>query len=387
MEIPPEEHERRIQALKSALKSGEVALVFSPINIFYFTNTFVKGVLVIKADASPELFVSRPLERAKKESRVEAKRLRSLKELPELLRGAKRILVEENYFRGRNILNFLKLFDGKEVLPLDGILWNLRAIKSEVEVRFIKRAAQSLARALKNGVSKLKVGLKEVEAASLLERELRLNGHPGYTRSFNGFELAYGYFVSGKEGLLPTHFVTGEGGKGIYGFPGGATTKKLKVNEPILVDFSGFYGGYYCDQTRMLRFKDMDSKILKRADEFLKAALEVLRFLENAVVPGRITGEVYEEVIEFVKGMGFDEYFMKHGEDVGFVGHGVGLEIDEPPYIAKKQKEVLKEGMVLAFEPKFHVPGLGVIGLEDTYLVTAKGLKRLTSFPRRWLVV
>ncbi|NPA39336.1 MAG: aminopeptidase P family protein [Thermodesulfobacteria bacterium] len=378
MRVSLEETERRINYLKSFLNTYDVLLVFSPVNIFYFTDTFVRGVLVVTKE-EVKLLVNRPLERAKKESRVPVERLKSLKDLTFYCKNCKKIGVESNYFKGIAWEKFKTLFDEAEVSPIDRLIDEIRALKSEEEVIFIKKAGQRLNKALKRAISNFAPGIKEIEASAILEKELRLCGHPGFTRSRNGFELTYGYLISGKEGLFPTHFITGEGGKGIYGFPGGATTKVLKENEPIMADFSGFCAGYYIDQTRMLSFTK-----IKEAEEFYKVALEVIKFLEKEIIPGVRADEVYEKCIDFVKQKGYEKFFMKHGEDLGFVGHGVGLEIDEPPYIAKGQKVELKENMVIALEPKFHVKGLGVVGIEDTFVIKKDGLKRLSSFSRKW---
>jgi len=379
MGIPRKELEQRIKRLKHGLKELDAILVFSPLNIYYFTNTFAKGVLICRKD-EVILLVGRPLTRAVKESRVKVERLKSLKELSDILKDCKKIGIEKNYFRGEG-LNKLRSYLGDfELTGIDEFLWEIRMIKSEKEINFIKMASRILGRCLRDTLKLIKPGMNEIEASAILEKKLRLSGHPGFTRSTNGFELTYGYFISGKEGLFPTHFSTGEGGKGIPGFPGGATFKELKYGEPILIDFGGYHKGYYTDQTRMVSFGKV-----KEAKEFFVASLKVMEFLENSVTPGKKTEEIYEECVEFVKNLGYENYFMKHGEDLGFVGHGVGLEIDEPPYIARKQPWIIKENMVLAFEPKFHVPGLGVIGLEDTFVVKPYGLQRLTSSKRQWI--
>ena len=172
------------------------------------------------------------------------------------------------------------------------------------------------------------------------------------------------------------------GGKGICGFPGGATNKKIKKKDPILIDFSGYFKGYYIDQTRMASFEK-----IPEAEEFYQIALKILKTLEKETKPGIRAEEIYERALYIVQKNGFKKYFMNHGGGVKFIGHGVGLQIDEPPTIAQDQKIELKENMIIALEPKFHVPDLGVIGLEDTYLITKNGLKRLTKTPRKWILL
>jgi Xaa-Pro aminopeptidase len=111
----------------------------------------------------------------------------------------------------------------------------------------------------------------------------------------------------------------------------------------------------------------------------------VLKTLEEKVRPGMLAEEVWALAVSVVEKLGLRGYFMHHGEPMKFVGHGVGLQIDEPPALAEGQKTPLRAGMVLAIEPKFHVPELGVVGLEDTFYLTPKGLKRITTFSREWI--
>lgn len=378
-----EEIESRLKGLRERLaeKGFEVALLFSPINLFYFTGLWVKGFLFLTKE-EVKLFVRRPYSQVKESSFLPLYPLESLKILPALIKeGAfKRVGVEFRAFSWEEGERLKRLLSEFEVKPLDSIIWDLRMIKSPYEIECQKKASQLLAQALRESFSSFKVGMKEIEASALLERALRIKGHPGYTRSFNRFELAYGYLLSGKEGLFALPFTTGEGGRGIEGFPGGASFKKIKKGEPILIDYAGFYRGYYVDQTRMASFGKV-----KKGEEFFQVSWEIMRKLEKIARPGVPCEELYFVAEEIAEKRGLKEYFMQHGEKISFVGHGVGLEIDEPPVISPGNRSVLKENMVLAFEPKFHVPELGVIGLEDTFFVTPSGLKRLTIFPRKWI--
>ena len=95
--------------------------------------------------------------------------------------------------------------------------------------------------------------------------------------------------------------------------------------------------------------------------------------------PGTVAGDLYEAAIEIAHEKGLGENFMGAGPDrIRFIGHGVGLELDEFPFLAKGQKTELQEGMVIALEPKLIFPGQGVVGIENTHVVTAKGLEQLT---------
>ena len=385
MSSSKEEIEYRIKNFQQKIKSQklEAVLVFSPLNIFYFTNTFVKGVLLI-SNKETKLFVHRPLERAKKESFIPCEYLPHLKSLSEYLKKLNifNIGIECKSFDIEGFNKIKKIFDNISIKCIDNLILEERMIKTPYEINCVIEAGKRLNQALRKALPQFKPGMKEIEASAIIEKELRLRGHPGWIRSFWGFEIPYGYLISGKEALEPVHFITGEGGKGICGFPGGATNKKIKKKDPILIDFSGYFKGYYIDQTRMASFEK-----IPEAEEFYQIALKILKTLEKETKPGIRAEEIYERSLYIVQKNGFKKYFMNHGGGVKFIGHGVGLQIDEPPTIAQDQKIELKENMIIALEPKFHVPDLGVIGLEDTYLITKNGLKRLTKTPRKWILL
>ncbi len=373
---------KRIERLQqlSKEKGFDLFIVVNPVNLFYLTGNFFKGLLLV-SERKLLALVKRPLE-VLKNLPFEGKILKSLKDLLPNMEGARSVGIDLKGLKYGEAERFLKVLGSFELRPADELIWELRMIKDGEEIKCLQRAGKILSLAIKKWIKKIKFGMTELEASGLLELELRKKGHPGFTRSSLGFELTYGYLISGKVGLNSTPFYTGEGGKGVEGFPGGASFKKINLKEPILLDFSGFYRGYYVDQTRMASFGPC-----KKGALFFAASLGIHRYLQKKVRPGMLAEEVWGLAVEKVEGYGLGEYFMKHGEEMKFVGHGVGLEIDEPPALAEGQKMILKEGMVLALEPKFHVPNIGVIGLEDTYFLTKKGLQRITPFPRKWIML
>ena len=98
-----------------------------------------------------------------------------------------------------------------------------------------------------------------------------------------------------------------------------------------------------------------------------------------AAKPSATGGELYDLAVGLAAELGYGEYFMGHGDErIPFVGHGVGLELDEYPFLARGQDMPLEKGMVIALEPKLIYPGLGVVGIENTHLVTDDGLETLT---------
>ena len=384
MPLSKKEASYRIGCFRKKLegKSLQLALILSPINIFYFTGTFARGVLLIGLSQT-KLLVNRPFERAKKESLIECEYLKSLKDLPTYIKSfnsQKTIGIEKNFLNLEEYFRYQEILSNWELEGIDFLLMETRMVKTPYEINCIKKAGEILDRALKIALNQIKPGMKEIEASALIEKELRISGHPGITRSLYGFELTYGHLISGKESLIPIYAITGQGGRGIPGFQGGASFKKIKNSDPILIDFSGYFEGYYIDQTRMASFKP-----LKIAETFYKTSLKILNTLEKEIKPGIKCGEVYEKAQFIVKNEKLEEFFMAHGGKVKFIRYGVGLQIDEVPVLALGQKTPLKENMVIALEPKFHVPNLGVIGIEETFVVTKRGLKKLNYTLRDWI--
>ena len=378
-----EDCKKRIKKLLELTKNHnfDALIISTPLHIFYFTNTFARGCLLITKEKAL-LLVNKPFSRAKEETFLPVEELKSLKNLLEILNNHK--------LNNLGVEGELKEFLNNhfKVTSIDNYLFECRKIKTEFEIECIKKAGLMLHKAINRAIKRIKPGITELSASAEIEKELRILGHPGVTRAMN-FELNMGHLISGKAGTMPIHIPTGQGGKGVIGFPGGASEEKIRKKAPILIDFSGYYRGYYIDQTRMLKFKEIcEDKKTKQWDEVFQWALKIMHILAEKIVPGIKSKEAYEIAWETANKSPYKEFFMKHGDSpLKFVGHGVGMQIDEPPIISAKNEEVLKENMVIALEPKFHISDIGVIGIEDTFVITQNGLKRLTKTPQKWLEI
>jgi Xaa-Pro dipeptidase len=230
----------------------------------------------------------------------------------------------------------------------------------------------------------LEEGMTEIELSAEVERTMRRAGHQGTTRSraFNQ-EMHYGAILAGPSAAAPGGIdapIVGPGPNAAIGK--GASPRPIRRNEPIVVDLVGAYEGYLADQTRTFSLGPV-------ADVFAEA-YEHARAILGAVAgegrPGVVGARLYERACELA---GDREGFMGgRGEQVvSFVGHGLGLEIDEPPFLARGWELPLEEGMVFALEPKFVRPGEGAVGVENTYAVTAGGVERLTQAPEHLIVL
>ena len=266
------------------------------------------------------------------------------------------------------------------------LIRNVRSVKSSYEINILKDAALIVDKVCKRVPEVLKAGMTDLELSAELEFVARKAGHQGMVRlrGFNN-ELFYGHVFSGPDSAVPTYSDTPLGGLGLSpSFPQGASYKTIRRNEPITVDFTGIFDGYIVDQTRMFSLGELPEKLAK-------AYVDMVLILERAkqiAKPGVSWGSVYDECLQMACDMGYQDHFMgSKGAQVSFIGHGVGVELDEYPFIAKGFNDYeLKENMTFAFEPKVVFPGLGAVGVEDTFWVGADGLKHLT-FSNHELIV
>ncbi len=376
----------RLLAAKLREKGLHGALVRYPLNIFYLSGTFVDGHLVVTEREESYLLVYRTLGRAKEEAKVsEIISFRSLRQLPGFLKdlGLQRIGLEYDRLPARVFFYYQDLLAEFELSDLTPLLWALRARKSPYEIECLRQAASMLAEALEAFLPKLRPGMSELEAAGLFEAELRKRGHPAYTRTYAWHqELAYGHLLFGDSAAVPSYLTTGQGGPGVWGYPQGPGVKRLKKGELILIDYAGWYEGYMVDQTRIFACESLPQDLI----DLYKKICSLISFLEKELSPGLLIEKFYHQAMEQAEALGLGKCLMAHGEEgVNFIGHGVGLEIDEWPPVAPKVKVPFEPGMVIALEPKCHLPGIGVIGLEDTFLITSQGAERLTLFPRELL--
>jgi Xaa-Pro dipeptidase len=224
----------------------------------------------------------------------------------------------------------------------------------------------------------LREGMRELDFASSLEKRARELGHQGILR-MRGFnqELFYGHIISGPHSALMSHLDAPSGGMGVNpSVAQGAGFRLIGRGEPVSVDFVGCVEGYLIDQTRLMVIGDLDDAL----EEGFEKALAIQDMVVAEARPGIPWSLLYDVAVEAAGELGVADSFMgPPGEQVRFVGHGVGLEVDEYPFLAPRQNKKLENGMVLALEPKIFHPGKGITGIEDTFLVNEDGLERLTA--------
>ncbi len=303
------------------------------------------------------------------------------------LTGARRIGLTLDTLSHASANRLAKLFHEAELTDIAWDIRMLRIVKSESEIAIQRRAGEIMARVPDIVAATLEPGMTELELSAVLESYFRLNGH-GVTipcRREGVDAVAFGVCSSGANSLTGTKFEGICGGAGLSpGTPYGATRDVIEAGVPIILDFGFNLDGYIIDQTRM-------ASIGKPSDEVLAAYDAMVRIeddLAAMLVPGTPWEDIYHRAVELASKGGYAETFMGLApEKVAFVGHGVGLELDEPPYLAPDMKFELQAGMVVAIEPKVALPDTGVIGVEDTYVVRERSPERLTTADQDFIAV
>ncbi len=389
------EIESRIKKLSQALSRNgiDVALIMQNTDVFYFSGTMPSGVLAISNTGKVVFAIRKGYERAKEETPIDKESLlqtQGISKLPEILseRDIKYLTIGietdvlplDMYFRLK------KTFKDATFVDVSGIIRSQRAIKSKFEIEKLRQSARILDCTMEDAKELVRVGKKEIEISAELEFRARKRGHLGRCRmrGFNG-EMLMGHVHSGFRSAYPNGLLKPTTGYGLSpNFPDGASNYKIEENTPVIVDFLGNYDGYLTDETRVFVSGKLDKEFEKAYD----FCCEVMNYLEENAREGASTLEIYEHCIEMAKNRGYEDNFMgAKGNQVPFIGHGVGLEVDEYPFIAKGLDFELKEGMVFAFEPKVAFKGKGAVGIENTYLVKKDGVESLTKYPREIVYV
>lgn len=376
------ESEQRIIRLQQDLRrtGTDGALIIYPIDVYYFTGTRQNSTLWIPAEGNPLLLVRKSYSRALRESLIEDTRpFPSSKEFPTLFEGVKKVGMTFDIIPVQQFNYYAKMLPGREIVDISAINREIRSVKSAWELEQLARGGRLLCDIFRQVPQFLKAGMRELDLAAEFEGRLRRAGNEGYIRmrAFNQ-ELFMGLAVSSSAGD-PGFFDGAVTGRGLSSAsPQGSSTDLIQANMPVFMDYTGVFNGYITDMTRIFVIGTLDTELQHAFD----AALAIQKMLVEELKPGVVCEELFQKSLAMAEGFGLEKNYMgAPGENARFVGHGVGLELDEFPVLAQGFKSVLVAGQTIAIEPKFVIPGKGVIGIENTYAVSSAGGVKLTDMP------
>ena len=394
--VPASEIANRIVALQALLKKNGVdaAVIRQNADLFYFTGTVQDSHLVVPSSGNPVLLVRRNMARAEAESPIRPiVQMKSLAELREVTSEAcgtqepKIIGFELDVLPAKAFLFYdEKIFPKQQIVDISGPIRQVRMLKSDWEIEVLRHAAGISKQVAESVPHFLTPGTSEVELCAELEAVARKAGSSGMIRlrTFN-MEMVFGHVLSGPNAAIPSYTDAPTGGPGLSpAFGQGAGNRKIMAGEIVSVDTMIIWNGYANDQTRNFCIGPPPPR-LARAYEFVQS---VHARFKNLARPGAITGELYETVCQWAEEAGWGAWFMGHSDPrITFVGHGLGIEVDEYPFISEGQKLPLQQGMVFAFEPKVIIPDEGIAGLENTYLVTRDGIESFNTATEELVII
>lgn len=383
--VPPNEIFHRTSRLQQALAASSLSgtMILDGVNMFYYTGTIQNGILFVPAEGEPALFIRRSLERAEKETPLKTLvRLKGFGTLPGWLQThgypTARLGLNEATLPVSIFNRISEIFPQSAFEDISLTLSMIRSVKSDYEVGLIREAGNRHKVLYDHIPGMIREGMTEWELGSAIHGDMLKLGYTGMARlaTFNS-ELFAGVISFGESGNYPTASVGPGGLVGLspaFPFLGGA--RRLKEGDTIFVDTGFAYEGYFTDKTRIFSL----GRPHESAVGAHKVCLDIQEAVRSRLKPGAVPSEIFEEVYQSeVIERKFEENFMGFGDNqVPFLGHGIGLVIDEFPAIAGKIGVPLKKNMVLAVEPKKGLKDMGLVGVENTFLVTERGGEKLT---------
>lgn len=387
-QVPRAELTNRLMRFRARMDADQptwrLAAFFSRVNQYYFTGTMQDGLLLVPRDDDAVFWVRRSLERAHTESLFPNIRpMKSFRDPAQAMGVAATwpsIHLETAIVPFGLVERFQRYFPCAEVASLDAQIGWTRAVKSAYEIAIMERAGAIHRRILEEAApSLLREGISESEFACDLYSAMVKEGHEGTVR-FNMFnvDIVVGQLGFGENSLYPTSFDGPGGCRGMS--PGapvlGSRDRRLMQGDLVFVDIGCSVEGYATDKTMIYMFgRPLPAEAIAAHER----CLEIQRNLAALLKPDAIPSLIYATVMESL-----DPEFLTHFMGFGnrqarFLGHGVGLQVDEPPVLAEGFDDPLLEGMVVALEPKRGVPRVGMVGTENTYLVTPTGGRSLTG--------
>ncbi len=386
---PKEEIGNRIDRLKRLMKKASIdgAFFHYKIDYYYLSGTMQDSLLFIPLEGEPLLFVKQEISRARRESPIQQIiSMRSIKDIVSHIKPMKRVGLQLDVIPYNDVIKFKDLIGSCKLVNVSPLTKELRKVKSAFEIGLIEKAASIQKKVYRLVPKVLKEGMTEIELGGLLEAYAKTLGHEGLlrVRSLN-YEAYTWHVISGRTGSIVSQSDSPMGGLGLSpAFPVGASMKKIKRNEPILVDFGVCYHGYQVDQTRMYAIGSMPALFAKA----FEACREIHYRVLDKVLEGKTSRELFEYSVTLADKLGYgDVYLGYRPHKVRFLAHGIGIELAELPFIAASHDYPIEDGAVFAIEPKMVFPKKGACGIENTVLIENGRYRVLTDGDEKIVVV
>jgi len=344
---------RKIRNLMGS-KSLDGFLVAETKNMQYFTGFSGGSILLVPRDGENTLFVyGVNYEAAKVETRGAIVDLVKpeeslIKKIVKKIRDLKIRNVGFDSLRASTYLKLKESSDGITFRDAEEIIWTLRKVKDDSEISLIKKAAEITSLGMNVAAEIIEAGLREREVAAEIEYEMRKAGSDG---------VAFDTIVSSGPNSAFPH--------------GGCGDRVIKEGDLVIIDIGAKYKDYCSDLTRTFIIGKPSSKQIRIYEAVRKAQELAMKSVQAEVKASEVDRVARDHILK----AGYGEYF------VHSLGHGVGLDVHEPPTLSPKSKDVLMERNVVTIEPGIYLPGFGGVRIEDTVLILKDGAEKLTEAP------
>ena len=367
---------RRIQqAMRQEEADG--CLLTMNMNLYYVSGQVFNGYFYLPAEGRPYWFVKRLTIPETNQVHV----IRKPEQMPELFRDLnlampRKLLLEEDELSYNECIRLQHVFRAEATGNASALIRHIRMIKTPWEIEQMRISARKHEAVYREIPACYRPGMRDIELQIEIEKRMRVHGSLGYFRAFgSNMDIFMGSLLAGENAGEPSPFDFALGGKGIHASgPLGANGTLLREGTTVMADMSGNYTAYQTDMTRVFSI----GKLPDRAYRVHRVALEIQARMERTAKPGVSCAELYRDALAMAGQEGLKDCFMGTHLQAKFVGHGVGLEINELPVLTTRSKDILQPGMTFAFEPKFVLAGIGAVGIENTFLVTDSGVEKMT---------
>lgn len=374
----------RISRLREAMESCDVQaiLVTDNANKYFITGRVFSGNIYVPLRGEVMFFVRRPVG-LKGDGVVYVRKPEEMKEsiglnLPES------IGLEMDLTAYTAVERFKAIFPESKAINVSQLLRRVRAVKDNHALELMRQSGRKQVYVYERIPRMFHLDMTDIELQVEIERLSRLEGCLGQFRiSGDSMEIHMGNLLAGDNADSPTPYDFAMGGRGTDpSLPVGADGTPIREGMTVMVDMNGDYTGYMTDMTRVYCTGDpsgLSPLALKAHD----CSIRIHRELTAMMKPGVEAKALWQRAEEIVKEENLERYFMGHRQHAGFLGHGVGIEINELPVIAPRSRDIIAEGNAVALEPKFVIPGTGAVGIESTYYVHSDHVENLTPAPEK----
>mgnify|MGYP001451597954 FL=1 len=377
--LQPELKLRRDKIRALMVQQGiDAALITCNVNLIYTYGRVVSGYLYLPLNAPARLFIKRPND-------IEGEHIHPIRkpeQITELLKECglplpAKLMLEGDELSFTEYNRLAACFPETEVVPCGtALIRQARSVKTPIEIEMFRRSGAAHTKAYEQIPSVYQPGMTDRQLSIEIERLMRLEGCLGIFRVFGqSMEIFMGSLLAGDNAAVPSPYDFALGGKGLDpSLPGGVSGTLLQAGQCFMVDMGGNFYGYMGDMSRVFSI----GRLPEQAYTAHQTCIEIQEEIAAMAKPGTVCEDMYNKAIEIVTKAGFADYFMGVDQKANFIGHGIGLEINEMPVLAPRMKQELEPGMVFALEPKIVLPGIGPVGIENSWAVTTDGLEKLT---------